>query len=171
VAASDDVAGEGGVKAARASALLAGALAAAILLASAGATTVNGKARVLDGDTLEVGGQRWRLYGVQAPGLDQVCHRAGQEYACGTTARAVLWSLIGGREVSCAAVGTAGSAVAICTAGDTSLNEGMVAAGWALAEPAGVLPYEQLEQLAKAARRGLWSGEFVRSTTSRQSSE
>jgi endonuclease YncB( thermonuclease family) len=141
------------------------------LLASAGATAVHGKAQVLDGDTLEIGGQRWRLYGVQAPGLDQVCHRAGQEYACGKTARAVLWSLVSGREVSCAPVGAAGSADAICTAGDTSLNEGMVAAGWALAEPAGVLPYEQLEQLAKAARRGLWSGEFERPATSRQSTQ
>jgi endonuclease YncB( thermonuclease family) len=159
------------VTAARASALSAGALAAAILLASAGATAVHGKAQVLDGDTLEIGGQRWRLYGVQAPGLDQVCHRAGQEYACGKTARAVLWSLIGGREVSCAPIGPAESAAALCTAGDMSLNEGIVAAGWALAEPAGVLPYERLQQLAKAARRGLWSGEFERPITSRQSTE
>ncbi len=159
------------MKAAGASALSAGALAAAILLASAGATTVSGKAQVVDGDTLEIGGQRWRLYGVQAPGLDQVCHRAGQEYACGKTARAMLWSLVGGRDVSCAPVGPAESAAAICTAGDTNLNEGMVAAGWALAEPAGALPYEQLQQLAKAARRGLWSGEFERPTASRQSTE
>lgn len=157
------------MKAARASAL--SALAAATLFASAGATAVSGKARVLDGDTLEIGGQRWQLYGVQAPGLDQVCHRAGQEYACGKTARAMLWTLVGGRDVSCAPIGPTESAAAICTAGDTSLNEAMVAAGWALAEPAGALPYEQLQQLAKAARRGLWSGEFDRPTASRQSTE
>ncbi len=148
-----------------ASALAARALAAVIALASPalGAPEIQGKPRILDGDTLEVGGQQLRLYGIEAPELDQVCHRAGQEYACGKVARAVLWALVDGREVSCAPVavaeGSAGTA-AICTAGDTSLNEGVVTSGWALADPPGVVPYGQLQQAAKAARRGLWTGEF-----------
>jgi len=129
------------------------------------APEIQGKARVLDGDTLEVGGQHLRLYGIEAPELDQVCRRAGQEYACGKVARAVLWALIDGREVGCAPVVAsrdAGTVPAICTAAGSSLNQAMVAAGWARADPPGVVPYGQLQHLAKAARRGLWTGEFDR---------
>ncbi len=133
---------------------------------------VEGKSRIVDGETLEIAGQRFRLYGIAAPALDQVCHRAGQAYACGKAARAVLWDLVAGRKVSCEPVAGAGGTdvvtkgagvvAAICTAGDTSLNESMVEAGWALADPAGTIPYDQLEKGAKVARRGLWTGEFDR---------
>ena len=164
------------MKVRRAWALPAGALAAAIVLASepAAAAEVQGKPRILDGDTLEVGGQRLRLYGIEAPARDQVCRRAGQEYACGKVARAVLWALVDGREVSCAPVAAAeadGTAAAICTAGDTSLNEDMVASGWALADPAGVVPYDQLERVAKTARRGLWTGKFDPPATWRRNAQ
>ncbi len=131
---------------------------------------VKGKPRVVDGDTLEIAGKSFRLYGIEAPDLDQVCHRAGEDYACGKVARAALWDLAAGREVSCAPVVAAGSPdaatrdagviAATCTAGDINLNEGMVAAGWALAEPPGTVPYDQFEEGAKVARRGLWTGEF-----------
>jgi endonuclease YncB( thermonuclease family) len=146
-------------------ALAARALAVAIALASpaAVAAEAHGKARILDGDTLEIAGQRFRLYGIEAPAPDQVCHRAGREYACGKVARAVLWALVGGREVSCVPVGAAqgdAASAAICSVGDTSLNESMVATGWALADPATPVPYGQLQHVAKAARRGLWTGEF-----------
>jgi endonuclease YncB( thermonuclease family) len=148
----------------RASMLAARALATAVMLASLplAAAEVHGKARILDGDTLEVGGQRFRLYGIGAPELGQICHRADREYACGKVARAVLWALVGGREVSCAPVSVArdDATAAICTADNTSLNQGMVAAGWALADPPGVVPYAQLQRVAKAARRGLWTGDF-----------
>jgi endonuclease YncB( thermonuclease family) len=149
-------------------------LAAGLALTSPATAAVQGKAWVLDGDTLEIGGQRWRLYGIKAPAPDQVCYRAGQQYACGKTARAMLWALIDGREVSCAPVAAAvraGAPAAICTAGDTSLNLAMVVAGWALAEPADALPYGQLQHLAKALRRGLWTGEFEPPPARRQNDE
>jgi endonuclease YncB( thermonuclease family) len=140
---------------------------------------VQGKPRIIDGATLEVGGQRFRLAGIEVPALDRVCQRLGQEYACGKVARAMLWDLVAGREVSCRPVGDpeagspagAGARAATCTAGDTSLNEGMVATGWAVANPAGTAPYDQLENDAKAARRGLWTGEFEPPANGHQSSE
>ena len=51
---------------------------------------VEGTPRVIDGATLEIAGQRFRLHGIAAPALDQVCRRAEQEYPCGKVARAVL---------------------------------------------------------------------------------
>jgi endonuclease YncB( thermonuclease family) len=160
----------------QAPALWALALGAAMMFASPVPGTargeVQGKPRIIDGATLEIADQRFRLAGIAAPAPAQVCHRADQEYPCGKVARAMLWALIAGREVTCQPVADPGAEdagarrtganAATCKAGDTNLNQSMVTAGWALADPAGTAPYDQLEASAKAARRGLWSGEFDR---------
>jgi endonuclease YncB( thermonuclease family) len=129
-----------------------------------GPAEVEGRARILDGQTLEVAGERFRLQGVRAPALDQVCHRVGKPYPCGKVARAALWDLVGGLDVSCTPVPDAaaadGALPAICTAGDTRLNQGMVESGWALAERTAGDPYDALEADARKAGRGLWRSEF-----------
>jgi endonuclease YncB( thermonuclease family) len=147
--------------------LVLGALALASLAPAPALAEAEGKPRLLDGGSLEIEGRRFRLSGIAAPGLDQVCQRAGRDYACGKVARAVLWDLIGGREVTCQPVGAAGAAddeaiAATCKAGDADLAEGMVAAGWALADRAAAPSYRALEDEARQARRGLWTGEFDR---------
>lgn len=64
-------------------ALLAGALAWSPC-SPAGAETLTGPARAVDGDTLVVGGVRVRLYGVDAPESAQTCNDAGgKAYPCG----------------------------------------------------------------------------------------
>lgn len=151
-------------------ALTSGALALACLAPGTVLAEVAGKPRIIDGATLEIAGQRFRLAGIETPAPDQTCRRAGQEYACGTVARAMLWDLVGGREVRCEPVVNAGTAdtgsagggitLATCRAGDTDLNAGMVVAGWALADPAAAASYGALEDEARSARRGLWTGEF-----------
>jgi len=128
---------------------------------------VEGTPRIIDGATLEIAGQRLRLHGITVPALDQACRRANQEYACGRVARAVLWDLIAGLEVSClpvpaaAKAGGDGDAIpATCTAGAANLNRTMVETGWALADRTVSEGYVALEEDAEAAGRGLWSGEF-----------
>lgn len=128
---------------------------------------VEGTPRVIDGATLEIAGQRFRLHGIAAPALDQACRRAKQEYPCGKVARAVLWDLIAGLDVSClpvppaAQAGATGDAIpATCAAGGTDLNRSMVESGWALADRTVSEDYVALEADAEAAGRGLWSGEF-----------
>jgi endonuclease YncB( thermonuclease family) len=129
-----------------------------------GLAQVEGRARILDGQTLEVAGERFHLQGVRAPALDQVCHRLGKPYPCGKVARAALWSLVGGLDVSCTPVPDAaaadGAVPAICTAGETRLDQGMVESGWALADPAADHSYGALENDARKAGRGLWRSEF-----------
>lgn len=159
------------------------ALGVAMMVTSpaAAAAEARGKPQIIDGSTLAVADQRFRLAGIAAPALAQVCHRAGEKYACGKVARAMLWNLIAGREVTCQPAadrkpkaGVAGQPAAVaatCKAGDTNLSEGMVSAGWAVADPAGAAPYDQLEKRAKAARRGLWTGTFDRPRAGRDKTE
>jgi endonuclease YncB( thermonuclease family) len=140
---------------------------AAVILLSLGGRVyaeIAGPPRVIDGRTLEVAGQRIRLSGIDAPDLDQVCEHGGRQYRCGSVARAALWDLIAGLDVSCTpegdGPGPGGSILAICTAGGRSLNESMVRAGWALADRRATDRYGAAEAEAKNARRGLWKGTF-----------
>ena len=157
--------------------LIAGISACGALLglgAAPGLAQVEGTARILDGQTLEVAGERFRLQGARAPALDQVCHRLGKPYPCGKVARAVLWNLVGGLDVSCTPVPDAaadGALPAICTAGDTRLNQAMVESGWALADRTAGDPYDALEAAARKAGRGLWRSEFDLPGTPRPTSE
>jgi endonuclease YncB( thermonuclease family) len=132
--------------------------------AAPGRAQVEGKPRIVDGQTLEVAGRRFHLQGVQAPALDQVCHRVGRPYPCGKVARAVLWDLTGGLDVICApvpdAAAAAGAVPATCRAGAASLNQGMVESGWARADRAAGDAYGALEDAARAAGRGLWRSVF-----------
>ena len=76
-----------------------------VLLAAAWAwpvhADVSGQARVIDGDTLEIGGTRIRLFGIDAPERGQSCRAGGELRVCGGLARLRLEERIAGRKVVC----------------------------------------------------------------------
>ena len=125
---------------------------------------VAGYATVTDGDTLTVDGQRVRLFGINAPESRQVCAgAAGRRWRCGQSATAALAKRVGGRLVVCTERDRDryGRVVAVCRAGGEDLNAWMVSQGLALAYRRYSMAYVGQERAAKAARRGLWRGEFV----------
>lgn len=119
-----------------------------------------GMARVGDGDSLQLGGERVRLRGIDAPELSQSCRKQGQDYACGRLSRDALRRLTDGKQLSCAGWerDRYGRLLATCTAGGVELNAAQVSAGWAVAYGG----YVAEEAAARDAGIGLWAGDFER---------
>ena len=149
-----------------AAAILIGAVAfAAATLQGWNSRTVQGIARVTDGDTIRLRGEPVRLRGIDAPEVGQVCTGGdGAEHACGRLASEYLETLIAARPVACTGHDTDryGRFLGDCRAGTgataTGLNEAMVASGWAVAYG----DHERAEARARGERRGLWAWRFER---------
>lgn len=132
------------------------------IIAAAG--PMSGVASVIDGDTLEVHGQRIRLHGIDAPESRQLCRRpGGAAWRCGQQAALALSDRIGRGTVSCAVKDRDryGRLVAVCSRDREDLNRWMVEQGWAVAYRSYSRDYVAVEDAARAAGRNLWSGEFV----------
>jgi endonuclease YncB( thermonuclease family) len=120
-------------------------------------------ARVIDGDTIDLSGQRIRLHGIDTPEAKQTCQRDGVPWLCGAEATKTLRELIGSSTISCTErdKDRYGRIVAVCHANGVNLNAAMVSSGMALAYRKYSDDYTGREASAKAARRGLWASQFV----------
>lgn len=127
------------------------------------ATEFKGTAIALDGDSIEIGGQRINLYGIDAPEPEQRCERLGTSYACGQEAAKVLSQGIGQDTVTCRQkhLNQRKQPVAICKIGDVDISQWMVRQGWAVAHPKFGKAYKDTEAVARKYRRGIWGGGFT----------
>ncbi|TVP72036.1 MAG: thermonuclease family protein [Rhodobacteraceae bacterium] len=67
---------------------------------------ITGTARVIDGDTLEVSGQRIRLGGIDAPEMSETCVDArGKRWDCGVWATEATRAILAQRTVRCVDLG------------------------------------------------------------------
>lgn len=116
--------------------------------------------RVTDGDTIEIAGQRIRLTGLDAPEWDQTCGTSsGGIWDCGLAAATRMRELARGRVLTCMPEGHDRYArlLALCRDGETDVAEALVGEGLAVSTGR----YGAAESAARAARRGLWQGDFV----------
>lgn len=109
-----------------------------------------GRVWVVDGDTVRVGKHRVRLFGMDAPEMDQ---RGGAE------AKSNLIRLAGGAEVQVEplTMDCFGRVVAKVWRGETDLSERMVRDGFAVATSRWNRDYVPAEREARSERRGLWA--------------
>ncbi|WP_442771936.1 thermonuclease family protein [Paenirhodobacter enshiensis] len=124
---------------------------------------ISGTASVIDGDTLEIHGQRIRMFGIDAPESRQTCARDGRAWRCGADAANALDRKISGALVSCEKRDTDRyrRVVAICSSHGVDLNAWMVGQGWAVAYRQYSTVYVPEEAEAKTARRGIWESKFA----------
>ncbi|KAG2430777.1 hypothetical protein HYH02_013616 [Chlamydomonas schloesseri] len=147
-------------------AVLAGVASCLVLASSANAAglgVIAGQARVVDGDTLVINGERIRLYGVDAPESAQQCKDAkGAPYACGLVSKDALDKKIGKAPVACEVKDKDqyGRNVSVCRLGSEDLNGWLVSNGYAVSYRQYSKDYIPAEDAAHAAHKGIWAGEF-----------
>lgn len=135
--------------------------AAALAIADPG--TISGTARVIDGDTLQVGATRVRLWGVDAFEHNQVCQQPHGNYSCGRAATLTMEELVGNQTVHCTEkdIDRYKRTVAQCFVGTIDLGKALVMRGWAFDYTRyshGF--YKDVENAAHEAGIGAWAGSF-----------
>lgn len=139
-------------------------MAALALAPAAIAAEIAGVATAKNGDSVFVGGVDVRLYGIDAPEWGQRCGAAAGLHACGREAHLALSARIDGRTLRCEQLDYDARnkrPVARCFLDELDIGGWMVAQGLATAYRRYSLMYADSEAEAKAARRGIWQGEFV----------
>ena len=147
--------------------LMVGAWSVYLSVHSDAADAVTGRASVIDGDTIEIHGQRIRLNGVDAPESRQLCQDSnGKEYRCGQAAALALDDyLAAGRPTRCVEVDRDRyrRIVADCFRADgASVAAWLVRNGHALDWPRySKGRYVDDQQTARQVKVGIWRGLFV----------
>ena len=130
----------------------------------AAADTIAGRASVIDGDTLDLHGERIRILDIDAPESRQSCTAAdGAQWRCGQQAALALSDWIGSQMVNCQPTGKDryGRWLARCAVAGVDVAEWLAVNGWAV-------PYRDCKcevvrdaaEQARAGRRGIWAGAF-----------
>ena len=119
--------------------------------------------RIIDGDTIELNGDRIRFSGIDTPELKQICTLDNIEIFCGNLAAIVLKEKIGNEIVSCEREPEKdfwGRTLGECFINGESLSKFLVRNGYAFAFVKYSKKYVEDEKYAKENNLGLWAMEF-----------
>ena len=121
------------------------------------------KIRIVDGDTIHIDKIKYRLHGIDAPEIKQLCKINEKSYKCGIKSKEFLVSLIGNKRVRCVHkdIDRYKRIVAECFVDNINLNKELVKGGWALAYTEYSRDYVADEHFAKKNNLGMWKGKFI----------
>ena len=136
---------------------------------SADIKSIYGKAKVVDGDTININGEKIRFTGIDAPesfyrGKKQACYLNEKKVFCGELSKEKLKEKIGSNLIFCKREknkDTYGRTLAECFVDGESLSIFMVRNGYAFDFVRySKKKYAEDEAYAKANKLGLWTMEF-----------
>ncbi len=117
---------------------------------------------VVDGDTIDLNGRRYRLYGIDAPEAGQSCSRkGGGAWPCGKRAIEELERLTASGKITCTDLGedSYGRTLGVCHVSSIDINEMMVREGFAWSFRRYADDYNAVEDEARARRVGVWQAD------------
>ena len=149
------------IKAATDTALLLAVVVTLCVAEASAGEELKGVASVKSGNELVIEQRTIRLFGIKAPGVDEICQIEDAKMKCGIVAWAELINLADGWHLSCdiELKGKDSTSFATCYNGERDINEGMVRSGWAKAVRQQTDRYVVDEEDARASKRGLWAGQ------------
>ena len=133
-----------------------------LLCLNLSAIEIYGKARVIDGDTIEINNQKIRLLGIDAFENKQECiNNNGSTYKCGEVSTSKLILIVSNQSVNCITKKKDRYRrwLATCYIGKLDIGENMVLYGYAFSFMS--KKYKDTEMSAKKFKSGAWSGKFI----------
>ena len=120
------------------------------------------KIQVIDGDTIYIGKLKYRLFGIDAPEIKQICEKDNIKIKCGVIAKNVLKNKIADKIPECIVKDKDRyqRLVAECFIGKESLSRFMVREGYAVAYTQYSKDFIEDEKYAKDNKLGIWSMNF-----------
>ena len=135
-----------------------------LLPALAEAADVTGVPKIREGDQIQIGNNRIRLGGIDAPSVDQLClNNTGERWTCGVAARDELIKHADNKTWTCHVIQTdrRGRQVARCEVEGEDIQKWLVKNGWALSYVRFSHDYDDDEKAAREAKAGMWQGAFI----------
>ena len=132
---------------------------------------ITGYAKVIDGDTIIMKGNKIRLYGIDAPEKNQICSKTwlsfniitlNKDYECGLKTTNLLKKFVKNEILVCKkkSVDRYNRIVAICYKKRRDVNSWLVRNGLAVAYTKYSKKYIINEKDAEKEKKGLWAGNF-----------
>ena len=120
------------------------------------------KVQVIDGDTIHIGTIKYRLFGIDALEIKQICEKDNKKIQCGILAKNFLKNKIGDKIPSCIVKDKDRyqRLVAECFINNESLSRFMVREGYAVVYSQYSKDFIEDEKFAKENKLGIWSMSF-----------
>ncbi len=130
--------------------------------------TISGKSsKTLSGNMFKLNSYIIKLYGIDAPDLNQKCLDSGNtEYKCGKVVKNQLNRLLTNKKITCTVMehmDNSSVTHAVCKLDKENIDVGavMTLSGWTIADRGISDVYIPYEQQAHGLKKGLWSGRFM----------